>query len=78
MGCQTFKNPQLVNHAVSFNAIKHHAFELLYHEADMDEVMPCLTRLFLQNPTSNRPHRKPPRKKASPCQEADFLRRRKK
>jgi len=60
------KYPQQVNHAVSFNAIKNHAFELLYGEKDTDILLDKLEKLFLTNPTRYRLNKpSPPRKNSS-------------
>jgi len=48
---------------VSFNAIKNNAFELLFGEDEADLIEEKLTALFLTNPTVDRKHRNPPRKK---------------
>lgn len=70
--------PQIVNRAVSFNAIKNQALDLLY--SDLDPALLCerLTALFLTNPCLERPHRNPPRKKPSDRVSLDFRIRRKK
>jgi hypothetical protein len=59
------KNRQQVNHAVSFNAIKNQALELLCSNKPTDEVIECLESLFLTNPVSIRNERKVPRQKPS-------------
>lgn len=59
------KNPQQVNHAVSFHAIKRHIIELLASQKPVSEVIEELQELFLANPTSKRPERKVPRRKPS-------------
>jgi hypothetical protein len=47
-----------VNHAVSFNALKNHVFELLFDDTlDLDTLCHQLTQLFLTDPTCIRPHR---------------------
>lgn len=52
-----------VNHAVSFNASKNHAFELLDDDnLDLDTLCQPLPRLFLTNPTCSRPQRQVPRR----------------
>jgi hypothetical protein len=72
-------HPQTVNRAVSFNAIKHHALDLLCCD-DLSTSVLCerLTTLFLTSPTTDRPQRHPPRKKSSSRTLLDFHRRRKK
>ncbi len=59
------KYPQRVNRSVSFNAIKNHAFDLLLGDSETDFIEEKLTALFLTNPTVERKHRNPPRKKSS-------------
>jgi hypothetical protein len=56
---------QQVNRAVSFNAIKNHAIEILYSDGDSDLILKKLEALFLTNPTLYRENRKVPRKKRS-------------
>ena len=47
-----------VNHAVSFNALKNHVFELLFDDTlDLDTLCQQLTQLFLTDPTCIRPQR---------------------
>ena len=72
------RHPQTVNRAVSFNAIKHHALDLLWSNLDTQPLIERLTALFLTNPTSARPHRHPPRQKTSARALLDFHRRQKK
>ncbi|MGB5063472.1 MAG: IS4 family transposase [Candidatus Competibacter sp.] len=72
------RHPQTVNRAVSFNAIKHHALDLLWSNLDTQPLMERLTALFLTHPTSARPHRHPPRQKTSARALLDFHRRQKK
>ena len=55
-----------VNHAVSFNAIKNRALDLLDRETDLDRLADRLTALFLKNPTCVRPGRETPRLGKSP------------
>ena len=43
---KTVKHPQQVNRMVSFNAIKNHAFELLYSDTPVDEVIERLTLMM--------------------------------
>jgi len=64
--------------AVAFNAIKNRALDLLDRETDLDALAERLTALFLMNPTSARPGRKPPRAKRSLSHQLDYQRRRKK
>jgi len=62
---QPLHNRQQVNHAVSFHALKSQMIQLLLSAEPISEVIPKLQRLFLDNPTSNRPKRKVPRQKRS-------------
>jgi Transposase DDE domain len=71
-------HPQTVNRAVSFNAIKHQALELLCSDLNTTELAERLTALFLTSPTTDRPQRNPPRKKSSSRALLDFHKRRKK
>ena len=59
------KNKQQVNRAVSFNAIKNQAMELLFSEKNKEKVIKQLEDLFLTNPVSIRNARKVPRQKRS-------------
>jgi len=70
--------PQTVNRSVSFNAIKNHAFELLLGDTGMGDLEAKLTALFLTNPTLDRKHRNPPRKKSSSRRLLNFHKRQKK
>lgn len=72
------KNTQKVNKAVSFNIIKHRAFDLLSGDDDIDVVLSELTALFLMSPTQIREHKNPPRQKSAPRKVLDFFRRKKK
>jgi len=72
------KYPQTVNRSVSFNAIKNHAFDLLFGEDETDLIEEKLTALFLTNPTVDRKHRNPPRKKSSARRLLNFHKRQKK
>jgi len=57
------KFPAQVNHAVAFHAIKTQVIDLLMSRKPVDEVLRQLEAKFLQDPTSVRKGRKPPRKK---------------
>lgn len=57
--------PQTVNRAVSFNAIKYQALDLLFGNEPTEPLLEKLTALFLSNPCLARQHRNPPRKKSS-------------
>lgn len=72
------KYKQKVNKAVSFNAIKNLAFELLDdEEIELEEVLEKLAFLFKMSPTVVRPDRNLPRKRS--CRRSEhFLRRIKK
>lgn len=59
------QHPQTVNRAVSFNAVKNLALDLLLGDLDTDVVLEKLTALFLTNPCLVRSNRNPPRKKSS-------------
>lgn len=72
------RHPQTVNRAVSFNAIKHHALDLLSSYLDTQPLIERLTALFLTHPTSARPQRRPPRQQTSARALLDFHRRQKK
>jgi hypothetical protein len=72
------RHPQRVNRAVSFNAIKHNAFDILLGDEDAATMRERLTALFLTNPTSYREGRNPPRKNTSARGLLDYHRRRRK
>ena len=72
------KNKQQVNRAVSFNAIKNCAFEILYSDDDDDEIINRLNKLFLTNIVSTRENRKVPRKKKSARHLLNYLKRKRK
>lgn len=72
------KNTQKVNRAVSFNAIKNQAVELLCSNEDSNEVIKRLEKLFLTNPVSIREQRKVPRQKHSSRHRANYLKRKQK
>jgi len=72
------KYPQTVNRCVSFNAMKNHAFELLLGKTETGDLEAKLTALFLTNPTLDRKHRNPPRKKSSSRRLLNFHKRQKK
>ena len=55
------KNPQKVNHAVSFNAIKNQALDIIFSKEDPDIILEKLERLFSTNTTQVRKNRKVPR-----------------
>jgi hypothetical protein len=72
------RHPQRVNRAVSFNAIKHNAFDILLGDEDAATMRERLTALFLTNPTSHREGRNPLRKNTSARGLLDYHRRRRK
>jgi hypothetical protein len=72
------RHPQTVNRAVSFNAIKHQALDLLASDLDPGPMLEQLTDLFLTNPTLDRKDRQPLRKKSSARVLLNFHRRQKK
>lgn len=59
------RHRQTVNRAVSFNAIKNQAFELLLTQMTIEPLLEKLTALFVANPCLNRNQRQPTRKKSS-------------
>ena len=64
-----------INRAVSFHALKSRAIELLLGPAPVEEVLGELRALFLANPVSVRPHRRPPRRAPSPLRSHHFQKR---
>jgi hypothetical protein len=70
--------PQKINKAVSFNAIKNMAFELIFNEHDRADTNEKLTRLFKTNTIVQREGRTAPRVKISARKSANFQRRHKK
>lgn len=62
---ETLKNPQRVNHAVSFHALKAQIIQLLLSQEPIEEILPKLQQLFLANPGCHRPNRQVPRRKRS-------------
>lgn len=70
--------PQTVNRAVSFNAVKNQALDLLFSDKETGPLLERLTELFLTNPTLERAERNPPRKKSAARKLLDFHKRRKK
>jgi hypothetical protein len=59
------KNRQVVNHAVSFHALKSQMVELLLSQEPIGKVVGKLQRLLLDNPGCQRPQRVVPRRKRS-------------
>jgi hypothetical protein len=73
------KYPQKVNRAVSFNAIKNRALDLLLvNDFETISLLDQLTSLFLTNPCTERSHRKPARKNSSDRVLLNFHKRQKK
>jgi len=72
------RHPQVVNRAVSFNAIKNEALELLLGKQETKPLLEQLTALFLTNPTLLRKGRNPPRKTSSSRALLNYHRREKK
>ena len=70
--------PQQVNQAVSFNAIKNHALQLLFFEDDEHLLLEELSELFLSKPHCVRKNRSVPRPKFSPHRSLHYHKRRKK
>ena len=67
-----------MNRAVSFNAIKNAAFDLLVGDLETGPLLEKLTALFLTNPCLDRKGRSPPRVKTSARGLLDFHKRQKK
>jgi len=72
------KNQQQVNRAVSFNAIKNQAVELLCSNQETDVVIKRLENLFLTNPVSIRNQRQVPRQKRSSRHQLNYANRQRK
>jgi hypothetical protein len=64
-----------INRAVSFHALKSRAIELLLGPEPVAQVMEELRELFLANPVSVRPQRRPPRRAPSPLRSHHFQKR---
>ncbi len=78
LAARNTKNEQQVNHAVSFNAIKNQAVELLCSNQATDVVIKRLESLFLTNPVSIRNQRKVPRQKRSARHQLNYVNRQRK
>ncbi len=72
------KNRQKVNHAVSFNAIKAKAFELIFSDEKPEYLIGKLELLFLMNPVLIRKDRHVPRRKKSDRHLLNYHKRKKK
>lgn len=59
------QQPQQINRADAFHALKHQLLELLYSDTPPERVIEQLQRLFLARPISVDPDRKVPRRKQS-------------
>lgn len=70
--------PKKINKAVSFNAIKNLAFDILSLTTDLEEIIHRLTKLFVMNPIVFRDSRQVPRHKTSDTQSYNFQKRMKK
>jgi hypothetical protein len=75
---QSGGHPKKVNKAVSFNAIKEHAFELFYSKAPDEERLAELTKLFMTSPTRVLKDRNPPRNNPSSHRILGFWKRQRK
>ena len=64
-----------INRAVSFNALKNRVIDLLLSKKPLQKVLAELTAVFLANPVSIRPARKPPRETPSPARSLNFQKR---
>jgi hypothetical protein len=64
-----------INRAVSFHALKSRVMELLLGPASVGQVIEELRGLFLANPVSVRPQRRPPRRAPSPLRSHHFQKR---
>lgn len=69
------KNPQKVNHATSFNAIKNAALDLLYSKGSLNDIIRRLEILFRTNPTQVRVNRDSKRRKPSNRKSLNYLKR---
>lgn len=78
LASQHSKHPQQVNKAVSFNAIKHRAFELFMSNEPPDEALEQLTQLFTMSPVLVRPEKRSPRGTLSPARRLQFMKRKRK
>lgn len=65
MNAKKTKHRQIVNRAVSYNALKNNALRLLLGGLELEPLFKKLTALFLSNPCLERKNRNPPRKRTS-------------
>ena len=73
------RHPQIVNRAVSFNAIKDQALALLFlSNLETEQLFERLTSLFMMNPCLERKGRNPPRSNSSSRTLLNFNKRQKK
>lgn len=72
------RHPQAVNRAISFNAIKNQALDLLLGDRETGPLLERLTESFLTNPTLAREGRNPPRKNTGARKPLDFHKRQRK
>ena len=71
--------PAVVNHAVSFNALKNQVIALLYRQdLPVEGVLDLLRYLFLSNPVRQRPGRQVPRRPTNTRRSLHFVRYKKK
>ena len=78
LDCKTNLNKQVVNRAISFNALKNNVIQLFHSDIEIETVLDKLTALFLSTPTIRRNGRDVDRKKSTSGKIINFLRRRKK
>lgn len=79
LDAKTTRHAQTVNRAVSFNAIKTQALDVLLGDPqDTAVLMEKLTAVFLTNPCLSRPQRNPPRKNTAARSLLSFHKRQKK
>ena len=62
-------------HPIAVSRLKSRAMELLLGPAPVEEVLDEVRALFLANPVSVRPHRRPPRRAPSPLRSHHFQKR---
>jgi hypothetical protein len=72
------KHDYKVNKAVSFNALKNSAFDIIFSERSLDEMIEHLDALFLTNPVAIRPGRSLPRTDPGSLKRLNFWKRKRK